>query len=106
MKRGRGRPRALPDGTGLHLDDIVPLSNPSQQMDLARIMFYTPWHRRPYVALAFLDLTQDQWYRAAGLDGAVARHWVHQRTKMPLGGALRLAKALGLSVEELFPGFC
>lgn len=105
-KRGSGGRFAVPDGAGLHLDDIVPRANPSQQNDLSRLLFYVPWHRRPHVALAFLDLTHDEWYRSAGLEGATVRQWLRQDARMPLGGALRLAKVLGLSVDELFPGFC
>lgn len=101
---GRHDHRLL-NGPGVGVDDLIPLTNPSQQMDLARMCFYCPALRRPYMVLAVLDLTQERWAAEAGLEITVARTWLACRSPMPLGAAFRLARVLGLSVEELFEGF-
>lgn len=92
----------LVNGHTVHVDDIVPLTNPSQQMDLARMLFYTPKRRKPYVALAYLDLPFVRWTAEAGFTRVTVYDWIAGRHQMPLGAALRLARVLGLSVEELF----
>ncbi len=92
----------LLNGRDVHVADLIPLTNAMQQVDLARILFYTPQHRRAHVAVAYLGLSFAEWAAEAGFTRADLYQWIYDRRTLPLGAALRLARVLGLSVDELF----
>jgi transcriptional regulator with XRE-family HTH domain len=86
----------------LAFDDLRPLLNPVQCADLAVVLEVTKADRRIAVLLAFADLSQDDWARAAGLEPPTVSRWIAGQNRLPFGGALRLARIVGVDPELLF----
>ena len=96
---------SLLNGADVHVAEIIPITNPLQQVDLARVLHWTPYLRRPAVALAFLGIPKTRWANEAGVRVHTLQSWLTGEAAMPMGGALRLARVLGLTIEDLFEGY-
>lgn len=86
----------------MSLDALPILLNPVRAVDLATILELTPGRSRPTVAMAYAELDYKAWGDEAGFDERTISRWLRRETKMPYGGAMRLAKVLGVDAECLF----
>lgn len=84
------------------IDDIEAKTNAVQRQDLESILKLTPPDRRVLVTLAFLGWTATGWAYALGLSPKTVCCWVNGSNRMPYGGALRLAKLIGVPPDLLF----
>jgi len=96
-------PLEYPDRlTETHIDDLPMIVNPVQSADLSRVLEVVPEHRRPDVVLAYLNITEEQWAIAAGMNYINVWRWLHDQTRFPFGSALRLAKVVGVPADLVF----
>ena len=86
----------------VHVDEIVPIPNAVQASDLETILRLTPPDRRARVALAFLGWTFEGWGQSVGISPTTVCNWTQRHTRMPYGGALRLARVMGVHTDLLF----
>ncbi len=84
------------------VDDLACVLNPVQAADLTTVIELTQPSRRPAVALAFLDWSYDTWGEHAGVGKANVGRWLRGDFRLPLGGAMRLAKVVGQAPDVLF----
>lgn len=92
-------------GWGVPVDDLVSTLNPVQERDLAYILDCTPERRRVAVALAWVEWSIPQWAEAAGIEHVTLHRWLTKQNRVPLGGAVRLARVLGVDPLQLFAGW-
>ncbi len=90
------------NGTGVHVDDLLPKLNPYRQKDLAAILDLTPPRLRITMALVFAEWTQDEWAEEAGINAVTVGRWRNGFNRIPLGAAFRLARVLGADPLQLF----
>jgi transcriptional regulator with XRE-family HTH domain len=90
------------NGTGIHVDDLIPKLNPCRQKDLAAILDLTPPRLRIAIALTFAEWTQDEWAEEAGINSVTVGRWRNGFNRIPLGAAFRLARVLGADPLQLF----
>ena len=92
--------------TEIEYDDIICLLNPVAACDLKQILMMTPLDRRLEVSLSFANVDVKYLFITAGLyesqHDATWKRWLSHKSKLPLGAAFRLAKALGVPAEILF----
>lgn len=93
-------------GLEVPVDDLVPLLNPLQQVDLMGVLERTPERLRPNVALAWTDITIARWAMEAGVEEVTLTRWLRHQARMPFGGAVRLARVIGVDPVLLFEGYC
>ncbi len=84
------------------VDDLPCVLNPVQVADLTTVMELTQSGRRPAVLLAFLDWSQETWGTHAGVGKYNLGRWLRGEYRLPLGGAMRLAKVVGQAPDVLF----
>lgn len=93
------------NGWDVSVDDMPSALNELQARDLETILTMTPERRRVEVALAFVGWEVPTWATAAGLQHVTVWRWLRRENRLPLGGAVRLARVLGIDPLLLFQGY-
>lgn len=87
------------------VDDLESVLNPLQAHDLETILGLTPERKRVPVALAFVGWGNREWAQAAGIHEPTLSRWLARQNRLPLGGAIRLARVIGIDPFILFQGY-
>lgn len=93
------------NGWDVSVDDLPSALNELQARDIETILTMTPERRRVEVALAFVGWEVPTWATAAGLQHVTVWRWLRRENRLPLGGAVRLARVLGIDPLLLFQGY-
>lgn len=86
----------------LPLDEIESVLNMTRSMDLRHVFLYTPPRLRVVMALAFAELSMQQFASRAGLPRTTVTAWCQHQAQLPFGAAVRLARVFGVPPVEMF----